>query len=243
MGSFDTKEEAALEYDRAALKYHGEHAVVNFNTTSTEKDPFAALDRPVTEVYSTEHSVSGTESQSIKGITDLQNDQSSLVSMLMGIRSMPSTGSSLTTELASDEPGEDQTPEGPSTEVRTSGTHPNSEGHVENSGLEGRTSEEHRAEDSTTLENTMETSGGNHRYNTRHIHISTAECVTTPASRSAKRRKMKKAQEGDSDESTVPTFESLLKAGSESEDSVVAAASSLSPYVAVPGLLNPTENK
>ena len=83
MGSFDTKEEAALEYDRAALKYHGEHAVVNFNTTSTEKDPFAALDRPVTEVYSTEHSVSGTESQSIKGITDLQNDQSSLVSMLM----------------------------------------------------------------------------------------------------------------------------------------------------------------
>ena len=54
---------------------------------------------------------------------------------------------------------------------------------------------------------------------------------------------MKKAQEGDSDESTVPTFESLLKAGSESEDSVVAAASSLSPYVAVPGLLNPTENK
>ena len=41
----------------------------------------------------------------------------------------------------------------------------------------------------------------------------------------------------------MPTFESLLKAGSESEDSVVAAASSLSPYVAVPGLLNPTENK
>ena len=34
LGSYQTREEAALEYDRAALKFHGENAVCNFNGTS-----------------------------------------------------------------------------------------------------------------------------------------------------------------------------------------------------------------
>lgn len=239
MGSFDTKEEAALEYDRAALKYHGEHAVVNFNTVSAEKDPFMALDNPVSEAYSTDRSILGAESQSNQKIAELQSDQSSLVSMLMGIRSMPSTGS-IATDLASDEPGEDPAHEDPNSETRVSGNSANSEDHMENSGLEGHSSEEHHQSDSTALEN-ADALGGNHRYNTRHIHIST-ERVVTPVNRSIKRRKMKKTQEGDSDESAVPTFESLLKAGSESEDSAPAPPS-LSPYVAVPTLLNTTDTK
>ena len=223
MGSFDTKEEAALEYDRAALKYHGEHAVFNFNKAPVDDDSFTVLDHSANEAYSIENtSVSGTETQLKKEVTDLQNDQSNLVSMLMEIRSMPSTGSSHVTEPVTEEPGH---------------TDHATEDHM----AEDHTAEDHTAEDTATAENATDSTATGHRYNTRHVHISTLE-RTTPPVRPIKRRKTKKTQEGDSDDTSVPNFESLLKAGSESEDSATTTnSSSLSPYVAVPNLLNATD--
>ena len=45
LGSYQTREEAALEYDRAALKFHGENAVCNFNGTS-KSQPQGAESQP-----------------------------------------------------------------------------------------------------------------------------------------------------------------------------------------------------
>ena len=74
LGSFDTKEEAALEYDRAALKYHGEHAIFNFSRCGSLKEkPFPTL------LESTPQTPA--------------SDDPSLISALMGIRAMASSPS------------------------------------------------------------------------------------------------------------------------------------------------------
>lgn len=39
LGSYSTREEAAKQYDLAALRFHGDNAVVNFNSTEEPKEP------------------------------------------------------------------------------------------------------------------------------------------------------------------------------------------------------------
>lgn len=52
LGSYSTREEAAKEYDRAALRFHGDNAVVNFNSMVDRAD-----DSPIEDIKDTTNAV------------------------------------------------------------------------------------------------------------------------------------------------------------------------------------------